>query len=311
VTITQTEIDETEAAVRAIIALVNGGPTYQATMPDGTIVDSPAKIVADSGVYKFAQDWPPQVAVVDDPTQPYSYLGSVLAPKPSEVPFSGFGDFPTEKMEGVNVSTVDIAPVSVGANILWNDATKIIGTNEGYNFVAVLGGYTNQWWSLGGNNKNHSQFAGIVHIVGNPVAVQAKSTSIQYESLLVLEHHAGSFLTMLTDDDGESGIVFGTIDDNKEAGVYYTRDGGMQWRSAGDQVLMTLDASKSLGLGGITTIDPSAILEISSTTHGFRKPRLTSTERDAISNPEEGLEIYNLTTVQKEYHNGTSWVANP
>jgi hypothetical protein len=36
-------------------------------------------------------------------------------------------------------------------------------------------------------------------------------------------------------------------------------------------------------------------------------PRITTTQRDAISSPLEGLEIYNTTTHTKDYFNGTVW----
>src|SRR5688500_18541888 len=42
--------------------------------------------------------------------------------------------------------------------------------------------------------------------------------------------------------------------------------------------------------------DPSAILDASSTTKGQLMPRMTTAQRDAIANPAEALQIYNLTT---------------
>ena len=53
---------------------------------------------------------------------------------------------------------------------------------------------------------------------------------------------------------------------------------------------------------------PSAIVQFDSTTQGFLMPRLTTTEMNAIVNPEEGLEIYNSTTKTKWYYNGTIWI---
>jgi hypothetical protein len=42
--------------------------------------------------------------------------------------------------------------------------------------------------------------------------------------------------------------------------------------------------------------DPSAILDVSSTTQGFLPPRMSAAERDAIASPASGLIIYNSTT---------------
>ena len=54
--------------------------------------------------------------------------------------------------------------------------------------------------------------------------------------------------------------------------------------------------------------DDSAILDVKSTTKGFLPPRMTETQRDAISNPEEGLQIFNTTTKRPNYFNGYLWL---
>ena len=45
------------------------------------------------------------------------------------------------------------------------------------------------------------------------------------------------------------------------------------------------------------------------TTKGFLPPRMTTTQRDAISSPATGLTIYNTTTNALNVYNGSSWVA--
>ncbi len=52
----------------------------------------------------------------------------------------------------------------------------------------------------------------------------------------------------------------------------------------------------------------SALLELSGTTKGFLPPRMTTTERDAISSPAAGLVIYNTTTNALNVYT-TSWGA--
>ena len=58
-----------------------------------------------------------------------------------------------------------------------------------------------------------------------------------------------------------------------------------------------------------TSITPnsSSILELRSSTLGFLPPRMTTTERDAIASPANGLVIYNTTTSLLNFYNGTSW----
>jgi len=67
----------------------------------------------------------------------------------------------------------------------------------------------------------------------------------------------------------------------------------------------------SLGIG-TNNPEASAIVDMSSTTQGALLPRMTTAERDAISNPAAGLLIYNLDCHTFDYFNGISWGAiNP
>jgi len=66
------------------------------------------------------------------------------------------------------------------------------------------------------------------------------------------------------------------------------------------------DNGTSVGIGTITP-DASSILDLTSTSKGFLSPRMTTTERDAISAPVNGLFIYNTTTSFFNYWNGSSW----
>lgn len=56
---------------------------------------------------------------------------------------------------------------------------------------------------------------------------------------------------------------------------------------------------------GTANPDPSALLELNSSTKGFLLTRLTSAQRDAILQPATGLVIYNLTSNELEYNFGT------
>jgi len=58
---------------------------------------------------------------------------------------------------------------------------------------------------------------------------------------------------------------------------------------------------------GIGTTVPAAPLDITSTTGGILIPRMTGTQRDAISSPSEGVIIYNLSTHLINFYNGSAW----
>jgi hypothetical protein len=58
---------------------------------------------------------------------------------------------------------------------------------------------------------------------------------------------------------------------------------------------------------GIGTNNPNAALEISSTTSGILIPRMTTAERDLITSPALGLQIFNITTGCFNVWNGSAW----
>ncbi len=64
------------------------------------------------------------------------------------------------------------------------------------------------------------------------------------------------------------------------------------------------------GLVGIGTDNPQAILDVSSTNSGVLFPRMTTAQRNAISNPPEGLLIFNTETKQLEIYAAGAWKAS-
>ncbi|HMD00285.1 MAG TPA: hypothetical protein VKH37_09030, partial [Ferruginibacter sp.] len=66
--------------------------------------------------------------------------------------------------------------------------------------------------------------------------------------------------------------------------------------------------AQSVGIASAAiTPDASSLLELRSSSKGLLIPRLTTTERDAISSPATGLQIYNTTTNKFNYYNGSAW----
>jgi hypothetical protein len=88
----------------------------------------------------------------------------------------------------------------------------------------------------------------------------------------------------------------------------------LQIRSGGassltDGTLSTIfDNVGSVGIGGITTVNSSSLLEMSSTTKGFLPPRMTNAERTAIATPAVGLMVYCTDVVEGLYvYKSTGW----
>lgn len=69
-----------------------------------------------------------------------------------------------------------------------------------------------------------------------------------------------------------------------------------------------ISMAQNVGIG-TTTPNASAQLDVSSTTKGVLLPRMTTTQKNAIINPSEGLEVYDLTLHQKSYYNGLVWTS--
>lgn len=97
---------------------------------------------------------------------------------------------------------------------------------------------------------------------------------------------------------------------NSHKGTTIRLFGGNAQLGFGD-IVLAFDGTNKRGnvLIGTDTDISSAILNITSTTQGVLIPRMTSTQRDAISTPATGLEIYNTSTNVFNYYNGTSWVS--
>ena len=67
-------------------------------------------------------------------------------------------------------------------------------------------------------------------------------------------------------------------------------------------------SSQSIGINADGSIpNPSAMLDVKSTTKGFLPPRLSSIQRNDITNPAEGLVIYNSTSHCLEVYRGVGW----
>jgi hypothetical protein len=69
---------------------------------------------------------------------------------------------------------------------------------------------------------------------------------------------------------------------------------------------MRINSAGNVGIN-TTTIDPSCLLQLTSTAKGFRPPAMTTTNRAAIATPIAGLMIYNTTTNKLNFYNGTAW----
>jgi hypothetical protein len=75
------------------------------------------------------------------------------------------------------------------------------------------------------------------------------------------------------------------------------------------QFLQTFGATGNVVIqnSGTYTDIASAILQVTSTTKGFLPPRMTTTQKNAISSPATGLVVYDTTLSGIALYNGTNW----
>lgn len=79
-----------------------------------------------------------------------------------------------------------------------------------------------------------------------------------------------------------------------------------------NSVKLVLKSYGTLGLGNMN-VNPSrsAVLDMHDKTRGYLPPRMTTTQRNAIAAPADGLHIYNLTTKVQNWYDSTNdvWLA--
>lgn len=76
--------------------------------------------------------------------------------------------------------------------------------------------------------------------------------------------------------------------------------------ATGGQEAVRIDGSQNVGIGG--TPLTSGLLTLTSTSKALILPRMTTTQRDAISSPTGGMTIYNNVTNELNVYNGSTWI---
>ncbi len=104
----------------------------------------------------------------------------------------------------------------------------------------------------------------------------------------------------------ETGSDFGLVNIGGDGG-----SPGWAYRHADGRMFFygLLQASQSALIGSSGSISPYAVLQLDSTSKGFLPPRMTTTQRTAITTPDEGLTVYDLTQHKLFVFDGTAWQA--
>jgi len=70
---------------------------------------------------------------------------------------------------------------------------------------------------------------------------------------------------------------------------------------------ISMNTTSGVFVGGTAAPVASAIMESSSTTKGWLPPRMTTTQKNAISSPAEGLIVYDTTLHKLCVYTGSAW----
>jgi hypothetical protein len=128
-----------------------------------------------------------------------------------------------------------------------------------------------------------------VHIDGD-IKIEGSNT-IEFGAGIGKEMNAGK-IGYQTFSDGLNVVGAGTNNSNRKITFY--NEGGATFNG-------------NVGVG-TTSPNSSAMLDVNSTTKGLLPPRMSSSQRDAILNPVDGLIIFNTTSGCLNYYFSGSWL---
>jgi len=140
----------------------------------------------------------------------------------------------------------------------------------------------------------------LVHVSGT-----AMSTSIETELVTVWDRKSTPAVRNTT----SAGLKVGSFEagingrGRLDIAVSGTTGAGNGYGAIPDVTVMTLNGDGNVGIG---TTSPQAALDVSDATSGFLPPRMTTTQRNAMT-AIAGMLIYNTTTSQHQGYNGSSW----
>ena len=191
------------------------------------------------------------------------------------------------------------------SNLFWDNTNKRlgVGTATPSTTIQSLGGF-----SFGGQNSlvYVKEFADRLQLSG--------STSVQLSQNVVVAP-IGSFVSPLGSfhvrgTGSTSATTSLLVQNSAGTGLFTLKDNGeFVLGGASDFGCVPVSGCQfrfSLAVGTLSLASASAILQADSTTRGFLPPRMTTTQKNAISTPAAGLQVYDSTTNRAAVYS-TAW----
>jgi hypothetical protein len=197
---------------------------------------------------------------------------------------------------------------------LFGNGQYKITDNFAYNYLTVYGA------NVGGKS-----------VFGRPVEIKGTGSTSATTSLLV-QNSAGTTALKITDD---SSLNFATNmkwtwTGGASSKNMFMNDSASGWGgfifnssltySGNTNELLVIATTKNafklpLAIGvalnpndNLPLMSDSAVLQADSTTQGLLKPRMTTTQKNAISSPAAGLEVFDTTLGRPCFYSGSAWV---
>jgi len=136
---------------------------------------------------------------------------------------------------------------------------------------------------------------------------QSLSTRDGQLSIGIVDDAQNSALRLLTNTSGLS-YIDGYSEGSSKA-TNYDIIIGSRVNNTGNSITgnTTAETGSNVQIGYQTSTIPTSILTLNTTTRGFLPPRMTTTQKNAISSPSEGLIVYDLTLHKLCVYNGSAW----
>lgn len=185
---------------------------------------------------------------------------------------------------------------SDASNLFWDDTNKRLGI--GFNSPTAR-------LQVRGSGTTSATTALLVQNSSGSNALKVQDDGRVYLNSIVRENSSNLTAILLEDTNTVgNGILFSVRNNSTNTFKFLGQNRYYFTLSVGDQQGAAWFGSSS----SLVTPNSSAQVQIDSTTKGFLPPRMTTTQKNAISSPAAGLQVYDTTLNQMSYYNGTSWV---